>query len=24
VVIFFLECTRDGFGKAEILKGGQR
>jgi hypothetical protein len=23
VVIFFLERTRDGFGKAEILKGGQ-
>jgi len=22
VVIFFLECTRNGFGKAEILKGG--
>ena len=24
VVIFFLECTRNGFGKAEILKGGQK
>ena len=24
VVIFFLECTRDGIGEAEILKGGQK
>ena len=23
-VIFFLERTRDGIGKAEILKGGQK
>ena len=23
-VIFFLECTRDGIGEAEILKGGQK
>ena len=22
--VLFLECTRDSFGKAEILKGGQK
>src|SRR4051812_5495275 len=24
VIILFLESTRNGFGKAEILKGGQK
>ena len=24
VVVFFLESTRNGFGEAEILKGGQK
>src|SRR3979411_652884 len=23
-VILFFECTRDGIGKAEVLKGGQK